>query len=157
MLKEKIWANFQRIIELITQKIFTKLSKIWVWDPGYESGIQDPEKIYPGSLDVKGTGSQIRILNIAYLKKLLYLKSLFSFQDKKLRGCIGTFSEMQLHSGNQASIISLLFIILFSVDYGYRYNVAYGTVSIRFSSVDLDPSFCKQCSYVFYTAAFSEF
>jgi hypothetical protein len=27
-------ANFQRIIELFTQKIVTKLSKIWVWDPG---------------------------------------------------------------------------------------------------------------------------
>jgi hypothetical protein len=33
-LKKKIWANFQRIIELFTQKIVTKLSKIWVWDPG---------------------------------------------------------------------------------------------------------------------------
>jgi hypothetical protein len=30
MLKKKIWANFQRIIELFTQKIVTKLSKIWV-------------------------------------------------------------------------------------------------------------------------------
>jgi hypothetical protein len=33
-LKEKIWASFQRIIELFTQKIVTKLSKIWIWDPG---------------------------------------------------------------------------------------------------------------------------
>ncbi len=32
MLKKKIWANFQRIIELFTPKIVTKLSKIWVWD-----------------------------------------------------------------------------------------------------------------------------
>ncbi len=40
MLKEKIWANFQRIIELFTQKIVTKLSKIWVRDPGSE--IPDP-------------------------------------------------------------------------------------------------------------------
>jgi hypothetical protein len=31
MLKKKIWANFQRIIELFTQKPVTKLSKIWVW------------------------------------------------------------------------------------------------------------------------------
>jgi hypothetical protein len=38
--KKKIWTNFQRIIELFTQKIVTKLSKIWVWDPG--SGIPDP-------------------------------------------------------------------------------------------------------------------
>jgi hypothetical protein len=36
MLKKKIWANFQRIIELLTHKIVTKLSKIWVWDPGSE-------------------------------------------------------------------------------------------------------------------------
>ena len=34
MLKKKIWVNFQRIIELYAQKIVTKLSKIWVWDPG---------------------------------------------------------------------------------------------------------------------------
>jgi hypothetical protein len=34
MLKKKIWANFQRIIELFAKKFVTKLSKIWVWDPG---------------------------------------------------------------------------------------------------------------------------
>ncbi len=34
VLKKKIWANFQRNIELLTQKIVTKLSKIWIWDPG---------------------------------------------------------------------------------------------------------------------------
>jgi hypothetical protein len=32
--EEKSWANFQRIIDVFTQKIFTKLSKRWVWDPG---------------------------------------------------------------------------------------------------------------------------
>jgi hypothetical protein len=47
MLKKKIWANFQKIIELCTQKIVCKLSKIWVWDPGFE--IRDPEKTYSGS------------------------------------------------------------------------------------------------------------
>jgi hypothetical protein len=47
MLKKIIWANFQRIIEVYTYKIFTKLSKIWVWDPGYE--IRDPRKTYSGS------------------------------------------------------------------------------------------------------------
>ncbi len=47
MIKKKIWANFQRIIELFTQKIVTKLSKIRVWDPGSE--IWDPEKTYSGS------------------------------------------------------------------------------------------------------------
>jgi hypothetical protein len=34
-LKKKVWASFQRIIEL-TQKFVTKLSKIWAWDPAYE-------------------------------------------------------------------------------------------------------------------------
>ncbi len=38
--RKKICANFQRIIELISQKIVTKLYKIWVWDPGSE--IRDP-------------------------------------------------------------------------------------------------------------------
>jgi hypothetical protein len=55
VLKKKIWANFQRIIGIFTQKIFTKLSKIWVWDPGSE--IRDPEKTYPGSRGQKGPGS----------------------------------------------------------------------------------------------------
>ncbi len=54
MLKKKIWANFQRIIELFTQKIVTKLSK-------YGFGIRDPEKTYSGSRirGQKGTGSRI--------------------------------------------------------------------------------------------------
>jgi hypothetical protein len=47
MLKKKIWANFQRIFEVFTQKIFNMLSNIWVWDPGSE--IRDPEKTYSGS------------------------------------------------------------------------------------------------------------
>jgi hypothetical protein len=47
VLKKKIWANFQRIIELFTQEIVNKLSKIWIWDPGSE--IRDPEKTYSGS------------------------------------------------------------------------------------------------------------
>ncbi len=45
--KKKIWPNFPRIIEAFTQKIVTKLSKIWVWDPGSET--RDPEKTYSGS------------------------------------------------------------------------------------------------------------
>ncbi len=40
MLKTKIWAGFQRIIELFTQKFVTKLQKIWGWDPGSE--LRDP-------------------------------------------------------------------------------------------------------------------
>jgi hypothetical protein len=61
VLKKKIWANFQRIIELFTQKLVNKLSKICVWDPGSE--IRDPEKTYSGSRGQTGTGSRIRIRN----------------------------------------------------------------------------------------------
>ncbi len=75
VLKKKIWANFQRIIELFAQKIVTKLSKVWVWDPG--SGIGDPEKTYsgsqildPGSRGQKGTGSRIRNTDSRYGKCL---------------------------------------------------------------------------------------
>jgi hypothetical protein len=63
MLKEKIWANFQRIIELFTPKIVTKLSKIWIWDPGSE--IRKKPIPDPGSWGQKGTGSRIRIHNTA--------------------------------------------------------------------------------------------
>jgi hypothetical protein len=57
MLKKKIWANFQRIVEDFTQKIVTKLSKIWVWATGSEirkKSIPDPR-----SRGQKGTGSRI--------------------------------------------------------------------------------------------------
>jgi hypothetical protein len=47
MVKKKIWANFQRIIELFTQKIFTNLSKIWFWDQ--RSWIQKKPIPDPGS------------------------------------------------------------------------------------------------------------
>jgi hypothetical protein len=32
-------GQFSKVIDLFTHKIVTKLSKIWVWDPG--SGIRD--------------------------------------------------------------------------------------------------------------------
>jgi hypothetical protein len=47
MLKKKIWANFQRIVKVFTQKIFNMLLNICVWDPGSE--IRDLEKTYSGS------------------------------------------------------------------------------------------------------------
>ena len=47
MVKKKILASFQRIVEVFTQKIFNMLSNIWIWDPGSE--IRDPEKTYSGS------------------------------------------------------------------------------------------------------------
>jgi hypothetical protein len=47
MMKKKIWANFQRIMNFLPQKIVTKLSKIWVGDPG--SGIRKKPITDPGS------------------------------------------------------------------------------------------------------------
>ncbi len=50
-----MWANFQGIVELFTQKIVNKLSKLWIWDPGSGknlSRIPDPgvkKAPYPGS------------------------------------------------------------------------------------------------------------
>jgi hypothetical protein len=58
-----MWANFQRIIELFDQKIVTKLSKVWVWDPGSGKnlfGIPDP-----GVKKAQDPGSRIRIHNTA--------------------------------------------------------------------------------------------
>jgi len=40
------WKRIEVFLSL-TQNIVTKLSKIWVRDPG--SRIRDPEKTYPGS------------------------------------------------------------------------------------------------------------
>jgi hypothetical protein len=69
-----MWAKFQRIIELFTQKVVTKLSK-------YEFGIRDPRSGIrnkpipdPGSRVQKGTGSRIRIHNngIIYLLFMYY-------------------------------------------------------------------------------------
>jgi hypothetical protein len=63
-MKKKIWPNFPRIIEVFTQKIVTKPSKIWVWDPGSE--IRDP-----GVKKSPAPGSGIRIRNTVFGVKIL--------------------------------------------------------------------------------------
>jgi hypothetical protein len=89
MIKKKIWANF------FAQKFVTKLSKIWVWDPGSE--IRDPEKTYSGSRGQKGNGSRIRNTD----KKLWYGSGL----DSDLAKYSDPVSEAEtLHRGH-ASII----------------------------------------------------
>jgi hypothetical protein len=55
VLKKKIWANFQRIIELFTQKIVFKFSKIWAWDS--RSGIQTKPIPDPGVKKAPDSGS----------------------------------------------------------------------------------------------------
>jgi hypothetical protein len=58
MLKKKFLGNFQRIVEVFSQKIFNMLSNIWVWDLG--SGIRKKPIPDPGFRGQKGTGSRIQ-------------------------------------------------------------------------------------------------
>jgi hypothetical protein len=62
--KKKNWANLQRIIELFTQRIVSKFSKIWVWDP--RSGIRKKAIPDPGVKKAPDPGS-----GSATLRKLL--------------------------------------------------------------------------------------
>jgi hypothetical protein len=82
MLKKNIWANFQRIVEVFTQKIFNMLSNIWVWDPGSE--IRKKPIPDPGSRGQKGTGSRIRIRNTG--RKYKVEKTMPHRPSKKVSG-----------------------------------------------------------------------
>jgi hypothetical protein len=48
MLKKNIWASFERVIELLTQKFVTNLSKIWVFDPGSGKNLFRIPDLSPG-------------------------------------------------------------------------------------------------------------
>jgi hypothetical protein len=77
MFKEKTWVNFQRIIELfsITQKVVTKLSKIWVCDPGSgKKPIQDPGVKNPPD---PGSGYTTLLTRYRYRKVFLTLELVF--------------------------------------------------------------------------------
>jgi hypothetical protein len=60
LLKKKIWANFQRIIELLNQNcpISSQKYEVEIQDP--RSGIRKKPIPDPGSRGPKGTGSRIR-------------------------------------------------------------------------------------------------
>jgi hypothetical protein len=86
VLKNKIWANIQRIIELFAQKIVNKLSKVWVWDPGLGSEKNLFRIPDPGVKKAPDPGSRIRIRNTAFIKlRDLRQKSLFISQDREER------------------------------------------------------------------------
>ena len=57
-LKKKNLGQFSKNYRPFTQKIVSKLSKIWVWDP--RSGIRKKPIPDPRSRGQKGTGSRIR-------------------------------------------------------------------------------------------------
>ncbi len=77
MLKKKLWANFQKIIEVFTQKILNMLS-----------GIQDPEKTYSGSRiqgskrhRIPGPDPQHCFLDVSTVKRQAY------WRESGGRGC----------------------------------------------------------------------
>jgi hypothetical protein len=76
MRKKKIWANFQRIMELFTQKIVTMLSKIWVWDTGSGKNLfRIPDPGVKKAPD-PGSGSATLELTLSFLSIFLFLCSL---------------------------------------------------------------------------------
>jgi hypothetical protein len=83
VLKKKIWANFQRIIELFTQKIVNKLSKLWIWDP--RSGIRKKPIPDPGVKKAQDPGSGSATL-IVKLGKVLKKPLLLSITTKTTVG-----------------------------------------------------------------------
>ncbi len=65
MLKKKIWANFQRITELLPKKLSLSSQKYWFGIRDLGTGKKHiPD---PGSRGQKGTESRIRIRNCASL------------------------------------------------------------------------------------------
>ncbi len=91
VLKKKIWVNFQRIIELFTQKIVTKLSKIWVRDPGSGKNLfRIPDS---GSRGKKGTGSRIRIRNTGHRNAVLQVPYLTAPGQRETMATLLPFSS----------------------------------------------------------------
>jgi hypothetical protein len=97
MLKKRIWANFQMNYRYIIfySKIFTKLSRIWHWDPG--SG-----KTYPGSRAQKFTdpGSGSTTLALAGLV-VVVRKSTVPYSD---------FNNLMGFTGKKLPFIILSFV-----------------------------------------------
>jgi hypothetical protein len=71
VLKKKIWANFQRIIELFPKKIIKKLLKLWSWDPGVKKA-PDP---------ASGSATLIKTTDGGIL--LYFMMQLFSFKSER--------------------------------------------------------------------------
>jgi hypothetical protein len=90
MLKKKIWANFQRIIELFTQKIVNKPQKygFGIRDPGFE--IRDPEKTYSGS---RIQGSKRHQIPDPDPQHCIFLKASYR-QDRALKNELSILSSV---------------------------------------------------------------
>ncbi len=97
VLKKKIWANFKRIVELFTQKIVTKLLKIWVWDPGVKKA-PDP-------------GSRIRIRNTG----LTYLRVTCRVVSRTPAPCRGVVDTSQGDVGRHRVVVAGIHLTTFPV------------------------------------------
>jgi len=71
VVKKKIWANLQRFLELSTQKVVIKLSKIWVWEPG--SRIQGSKR---HRIPDPGSGSAILVKSLIICHSVVLLISI---------------------------------------------------------------------------------
>jgi hypothetical protein len=116
MPKKKIWANFQRIIKLFSQKIVTKLSKIWVWDPGSRKNLlQIPDPGVKKAPD-PGPGSATLVSKCRKKKRGGGRDSgreLFYIQQKGGKQCSGSGSgsrSFHQHAKNLRKLLILLFV-----------------------------------------------
>ncbi len=97
--EEKNLAQFSKNYEVFTQKIVTKLSKLWIWDPGSE--IRDPGSGKTLS-ESRIQGSRIRIRNtvfflITYRRHIICSLKNFNFLLKfcvKILFCKHYFSPL---------------------------------------------------------------
>jgi hypothetical protein len=94
LVKKKIWANLQRIIELSIQKIVIKLSKIWVWDPGY--GIQGSKRHRIPDPDPQLWGELIKIQAVTITPVGTFYTFLFQRKQESFKGA--AFFTPSVHS-----------------------------------------------------------
>jgi hypothetical protein len=138
VLKKKNWANLgQRIIELFTQKIVTKLSKIWIWDPGSGKNlflIPDPgvkKAPDPGSRGQKGTGSRIpdpgsgsatlHALLVLYTRVRPFRLNFFSLISEIKQNWIHFACVSLVHLKNSI-LIFRFFSLFFASNFSLRFN-----------------------------------
>jgi hypothetical protein len=107
MLKKKIRANFQRIIELFTQKIDTKLSKISVWNPGSGKNLfRIPDPGIKKAPD-PGSGSATLLTSCSYLLGQLPPTDMIKlFLPSGPAAVLVSPLEQQQLTGKQASVLN---------------------------------------------------
>ncbi len=97
---KKCGPIFQRIIEVFTQKIVTKLSKIWVWDPGSGKNLfRIPD---PGVKKAPDPDPQHWFHRVSIKKKSMVLKR------EKINSAVFFCSEPGPFTGTRVETFSLV-------------------------------------------------